>query len=120
MGQLTPVLPMSWRFFSYNPMFGLTTWFHHDPETGKNHFRKVQDVTPLLDQNKAEFNDAPGKFDKKGDFRKVASIPAVVIAKWMEEGINVYNPDHAEAVIRKLNDPEWQYLRTAPGTIGRS
>lgn len=53
-----------------------------------------------------------------GNVKRVASIPNALIAKWLvEEGLDVYNPDHAERVMRKLNDPDYAYLRTAPGRL---
>jgi hypothetical protein len=28
------------------------------------------------------------------------------------------DPAHADKLARKLNDPDWAYLRTAPGRLG--
>jgi hypothetical protein len=98
---------------------------------GVQHFRRVnadgtvsyaasQDVEPLLDRNKAMANENDG-YDRKRELRRVASIPPVVILKLKaEHGIDVFNPDHADALARILNDPDYLYLRTAPGRIGYS
>ena len=93
---------------------GLEVIFHGDDEGGYIEHR--QDVDPILDANRAERNEFRGY---KGDgFHKFASIPNVVITKWwVDYGIDAFNPDHAEAVKRLLNDPEWRYLRTTEGTI---
>ena len=47
-----------------------------------------------------------------------ATIPAIVIEKWLiEEGIDVFNPDHINKVKAKLNSSEYAYLRTSTGRI---
>lgn len=74
---------------------------------------------PVLDHNK----DLRGLDDRGwimgGGVRRVASIPAALIVKWfVEDGIDVFDPDHADRVMRKLNDPDYAYLRTAPGQLG--
>jgi hypothetical protein len=90
-------------------------------EDGKLVVARTQDVEPVLEANKRRMNDAPGL--KSGQvyqdevFNKVASIPMVVVEQWMKEGIDIFNPDHADAVNRKLNDPEYRYLRTLPGKL---
>lgn len=78
--------------------------------------RLVQDCEPVLEINKAMtlHNDGytPGR-----EMRRAASIPMGVVLKWREEGIDIFNPNHAYAIKRKLNDPEWRYLRTADGKL---
>jgi len=78
--------------------------------------RKTQDVEPFLDRNKELYNAGDG-YSPSRDLRRAASIPLVVVEQWLSEGIDIFNPDHAEAIKRKLNDPENRYLRTAPGTL---
>ncbi|GAG52779.1 unnamed protein product, partial [marine sediment metagenome] len=48
-----------------------------------------------------------------------ASIPLVVVEQWMKEGINMLRPteEDKKKIRQKLNDPEFRYLRTAPGRI---
>lgn len=78
---------------------------------------RVQDVEPILEANKAEMN-SHGDYTKfNGDMHKVASVPNVIIEQWIKEGINVFDPNHAAAVKRKLNSPEYAYLRTMRGRI---
>lgn len=90
-------------------------------QTGEDTFeyRHVQDIGAHLEQNKAMRNHNDG-YSKTREFRRVASIPPVVIEMWKNEGIDVFNPDHQEAVMRKLNDPDYGLLRTADGTLGIS
>lgn len=77
---------------------------------------RAQDCTPILDHNKALANDGDG-YSSDRTLRRVASIPLVVVEMWMNEGINIFDPNHADAIKRKLNDPDNLYLRTAPGRL---
>jgi hypothetical protein len=54
-----------------------------------------------------------------GDTQKVASIPHVVVIEWMKEGINVMAPNREDLkrIKKKLNSPEWAYLRTGGGRL---
>lgn len=69
-----------------------------------------QDVEPILDRNKAMQNA-----DKqRGDFRLVASIPAIFIEKWArEEGVNYLRLDKQEfarLIAKKRRDPDYRDL----------
>lgn len=86
---------------------------HRDRADGRIIFERVQDVAPILDDNKQL-----AQLPQKGDFRHVASIPLVIIEKWMQEdGVNILgmsSHDFAKYAKRKIEDPSWSYLRTAP------
>lgn len=77
---------------------------------------RMQDVAPVLDANKRLFNDSDG-YSPSREMRRVASIPLIVVEQWMKEGVDVFNPDHAKEVRRRLNMPEWRHLRTASGRV---
>ena len=65
---------------------------HYDESEDRMTIETVQDVNPYLESNKqqAQF----GSFDKKAPMRKMASIPLVIIEKWLrEEGLDVFNDD---------------------------
>lgn len=87
-------------------------------EIGEDQFeiRNIQDVGAALEQNKAMRNHNDG-YSKSRELRRVAHIPAIVIEMWKKEGIDLYNPDHATEVARRLNDPDWGLLRTADGML---
>jgi hypothetical protein len=106
------------------------TWSHYDAD-GKASItvETVQDVAPILDANKRQYNDAPSKW---GDFAKVASIPTVVIentakgcaALWGISVREAYSEivasktDRARQVWRELlNSREFRYFRTRPGYV---
>ena len=73
---------------------------------------KHQDVEPVLDLSKASANEL-GKKARSDCYNHVARIPAIIVTKWLkEDGLDIYNPDHAGRLATKLNDSEWQYLRT--------
>lgn len=86
-------------------------------DEGKLVTKLEQDVEPILENNKRLQNDGTGGWSKSRELRRVATVPLIVIDQWLREGINVFDPNHAEAVKRKLNDPQYAHLRTAPGRI---
>jgi hypothetical protein len=98
---------------------------------GVNHFRRWngdgtvsylsdQDAQPFLEQNKAAANHNDG-YSQSRELRRVASIPFGLILQWKaEEGWDALDPANADRLARKLNDPAYAYLRTAPGRVGVS
>lgn len=106
------------RLLDYDPLTGITQWHHFDEMTGKTTIETVQDVEPFIEMNKKMRNDADySRRGMKNEFWHVATIPIVVQEQWLKEGIDIHNNDHWPAVKRKLNDPEWQYLRTSLGRV---
>lgn len=87
---------------------------------GQLHVHRVQDVEPYLDDNKRMQADQSGGWRRasKGNMRKIASIPNIVVEKWLQEGFNAYTADPKE-LRKKLDDPDYAYLKTVPGKIGR-
>jgi hypothetical protein len=84
-------------------------------ENGRIVVQRTQDVEPYLERNKRLRNDFQRR--RNTHMRYVAEIPNVVIEQWLREGINVFDPNHAKAVQRKLNSNEFHYLRTSPGRM---
>lgn len=80
-----------------------------------------QDVEADLDHNKALMGmDDPHERRKAQGSTAVhaAHIPDIIVVKWLnEDGLNVFDPDHAPRLRKKLNDPDWAYLRTTPGRL---
>lgn len=77
-----------------------------------------QDTDAILDANKAMATHNDG-YSLSRDLRRVASIPMVLVAKWLqEEGWNAFDPAHADRLRRKLNDPDYLWLRTGEGRLG--
>jgi hypothetical protein len=87
-------------------------------KSGEFHILGSADATALLDRNKAMATHNDG-YNADRTMRRVASIPMHLIYQWLqEEGWNALDPDHADRLARKLNDPDYAYLRTAPGRLG--
>jgi len=107
------------RLFDYDPMTGITQYFHYNENTGGWGIESIQDVEPFIERNKKLQNEQD--YSKQGIKREwwhVATIPIVIQEKWLrEDGIDIYNKDHWQKVKQKLNDPDWKYLRTSLGRI---
>ncbi len=82
----------------------------------KNHLYVVQedDVADVLDHNQ-KLRALPQESDWG---RHVASIPPIVIVKWLNDerargnDIKLFSEEFNRLVERKLKDPDWAYLRT--------
>ena len=102
---------MSWN--------GIQTNYFWDSSSRKLIVQRVQLADDILDDNKAEYNshgDHKASRYGKRPMHKVATIPQGLIEQWMKEGFNVYTASDAE-LRRKLNDPDYKYLRTMPGRL---
>jgi hypothetical protein len=92
-------------------MSGVRSRVHLDSGGDTLTIAHAQDVEPILERNKALRGEA-----QASDWgRHIATIPNVVIVKWMnEEGADVLRMSSEEfgAFIRtKLDDPDWRHLR---------
>ncbi len=75
----------------------------------------VQDVEPILRWNREARRD-----EQRSEWgRHVARIPNVIYVKWLNEehgrghtSLRMFTPEFDLVVQRKLDDPEWAYLRT--------
>ena len=102
---------MERKLFSDDPM---KVWWLENELTGEVTLEYEQDVEPVLEQNKALQNmDEVTKQGIKQEFWLYASIPNGIQMKWLlEEGLDVYDKNAWPQVMRKLNDPEYRYLKT--------
>ena len=95
--------------------FGIARKVHQDFSERTTTFEIVQDVEPILEHNK-KLQSIPQKSDWG---RHVASIPLVIIDKWLREewdrgnmSPTMVSPEFKKLVKRKLQDPDWRFLRT--------
>lgn len=102
------------RILDYDPVTKITTTFDYDHVTDMTIIGREQDISGILEMNKLLANsDEYTKHGFKEDWWHYATIPNIVIEKWLnEDGIDVYNKEHRKAVYKKLNQPEYRYLKT--------
>lgn len=85
---------------------------------GRVIFRTQQECAPVLERN-ALLRDHPDRgWLPGGEFRRVASIPSGVVLQWLNEGVDLFSGEQQDEIARRLNDPDWAHLRTAPGHLG--
>jgi hypothetical protein len=93
-------------------MSDVITRVHYDASERTVTFERVQDVEAILEHNK-RLQSMPQKSDWG---RHIATIPNVILEKWMkEDGVNLLGLSSEEwgAFIRKkLADPDYRFLRT--------
>ena|SRR6185312_11098734 len=88
---------------------------HFDPGGQTITIERIQDVEDIIERNKAL-----QKIEQKSDWgRHVASIPNVILERWLNEehargniGIKLFDAEMDRLVERKLKDPDWRWLRT--------
>jgi|3_EtaG_2_1085321.scaffolds.fasta_scaffold313007_2 hypothetical protein len=97
---------------------GVMTSIETDEGAGKTHIRVQQDVENIIDANKAGQNSGHDGYNRDRSMRHLAEVPFGVIHQWMmDDGLPVrryFQMSKAEKeayVTRKLNDPNWAYLR---------
>jgi len=78
--------------------------------------RRTQDVEGVLDDNKRLYSDGDG-YSESRELRRVASIPMVIVEQWMAEGVDIFDPNSAAEIRRRLNSSDNRFLRTAPGDL---
>jgi hypothetical protein len=96
-------------------MSGLATRIHLDSNGKDIAIEHLQDVEPIL-----EWNALARQGEQRSEWgRHVARIPNVVYVKWLDEqhargnrSIRMFTPEFDQIVQKKLEDPEWAYLRT--------
>jgi len=91
----------------------------YDASEDRMVMRYSQDMSPIFDRNRElQWSTEWDGYTPSRDLKMVASIPMIVVQKWLtEEGVNVFNSDHWPIIKRKLNDPAYRYLRTGGGRV---
>lgn len=96
-------------------MSGLMIRPHLDGDGRSLAIEHMQDVAPILEWNQAARCD-----EQHSDWgRHVARIPNVIYVKWLNEehargntALRLFTAEFDQMVQKKLDDPEWAYLRT--------
>lgn len=100
---------MSRRLLDHDRETGISTFHHYDEVEDTAAIETVQDVTPILERNKAQQLEG---FNKRSDMWHAATIPSVVQLEWITKyGVDLLNKDHFSAVKKLLNSSEYSHLR---------
>lgn len=100
---------MKRELLDYDPLTGIRQYFGWDNEGGEYLIDEIdRDLTKqVIDQNKRIEGAGMGK-----DMRLAASVPPEVQLEWMTKyGVNMFDPNHKEAVRRLLNSNEYAHCR---------
>jgi hypothetical protein len=114
---------MAKRVLDYDPLTRITTWHDYDWLTDTTTISNTQDVDPIIEGNKALRGiDGLGQKQRKNDWWLVGRIPLMLIDKWLrEDNLDVFRANHDpemwRRLKRKLNDPEYAYLRPTQGRV---
>jgi len=95
----------------------LRTW-DFDEANACHVIQSTQDIEPILQNNKRLFNEGDG-YGPSREWKRAASVPNIIIEKWMKMGINAYDLEDLPKILAMLDSPEYRYLRTAPGRLSR-
>lgn len=99
---------------------GIQTGIGYDEADDNIIISSAQDCQPTIELNKKLFLDGTGGYGPTREWRRVASIPNIILEKWLkEEGIRYWDSEDTHKLAAKLDDPEWSFLRTAPGRVSR-
>jgi hypothetical protein len=87
----------------------------HVQASGAFAFERWQDCEDIVERNKA-LQSIPQYSDWA---RHVASIPCVLLEKWLNEeyergnvSLRMFSEEFNAVIARKLRDPDWAFLRT--------
>ncbi|MDO8533287.1 MAG: hypothetical protein Q7S17_00900 [Xanthobacteraceae bacterium] len=93
-------------------MSEVRTSFHPHAD-GTFTIESVQDAEPIIENNKL-LQTMPQKSDWG---RHIASIPVIIMERWCKEDgvdyLGLPKEEFTRMIRRKLNDPDWKWLRTA-------
>jgi len=76
--------------------------FEYDRDSDKIYHRRVEDVEPVLDDLRLEQHMNPGGWNASRTWKKVGSIPLVILDQWFAEGFNALAPGNEKEVMKRL------------------
>ena len=103
---------MTKRLLDFDPLTRESVWFEMNDD-GIVTLHQEQDMTHIIEANKMMANDDEyTRTGIKSDWWHYARVPNNIIHKWLvEENINFFDKNDRKKVFKKLNDPEYKYLR---------
>lgn len=107
-----PPAPSDWELIDDGTFNGVKKYIRAtDDDHGTVSVRyEGYDVPIILDRNKRAQNDWNGKI---GELGHAAHVPNSILIQWFAED-GIWAPDDMEYMARKLNDPDWKYLKRMP------
>lgn len=102
-----------WRCIAHNPASGVSTWVKEEPDGLL--VQERQDISVLLDQNRAERNIASSGW--KGDYHSIARIPLAMMHEKGSALAQAVAEQDSAWVSRFLNDSDNSNLRTKEGRV---
>lgn len=105
-------------FFDFDPITGVRTDFDYDEITGEVTLNRSQDVSALLDYNKALANAGATDSGIKESWWLYAKIPPIFMIKMRAKGINVEDGRHIDRLLAEINT-NYPYLKTTQKNEGK-
>jgi hypothetical protein len=97
-------------FLGKDPISGISRYMEYDSLTDTTTEYAEQDIAHEVEASKQlQNNDEFWKQGVKDEFAMYAHIPAILLEKWAMEGVDI---NDAKALIKKVNNPDYAYLRT--------
>ena len=102
------------RLLDHDNFSGLSTYHNYDELTDTTTLEYVQDVEPILNNNKALQNDEDyTKQGIKNEFWHYGNIPVIIQMKWLKEhNVDIYKKEDWPRILKLMNDPDYKYLKT--------
>jgi len=80
-------------------------FFFEGLKSEKMIIRRTEDVEPVIDETTEFRNSARNGFSKSGNWRKIGSLPLIVVEQWMrEKGIDLMAKGNERYVRQALNE----------------
>ena len=107
---------MAGRLLDHDKDSGISEFYHFDDSDGSFTIETVQDVTDIIELNKARSNAATGRY---GDLTLVASYPLTILMELVKQNIldTNFNVTDQKKYKRWLNDPSNSVWRTKRGKV---
>ena len=80
-------------------------------EDGMIEIESIQDVEPILKNNKERRDNEDVHQRKKSDWVKYASVPMIVVEQLMKKGINLFDPNDTKKAMKVIEE-DYPYLKT--------
>lgn len=106
------------RLFGHDPDAGIVEYFHFDEVDGGFVIETQQDVSAIIELNKARYNDTESS-TRYGEWTEVANTPLTVIMDLAKQGIMTAGGHVLDQKRYKawLNAPENQCFRVRRGRV---